>query len=92
MSKTKSEALRIVHSAAVTYQSNLLNKNVLLKSVSTAKLTRYLKSMRMKLLFRPALPDTAQILTLSTCVSGGGDGERVVVQGRLRISTIYPFA
>ena len=32
-----------------------------------------------------APPGTAQILTLSTCLSGDNDDERVIVQGALRL-------
>ncbi|MDR0490196.1 MAG: hypothetical protein LBH28_02975 [Oscillospiraceae bacterium] len=37
MSKTKSEALRIVHSGAVAYQNNLVNKNVLFVALNHGK-------------------------------------------------------
>jgi len=34
MSRTKSKALRIVHSGAVSYQNNLANKNLLFVSIN----------------------------------------------------------
>jgi len=37
MSKTKAEAIRIVHSAAVAYQGNLVNKNLLFVAVENGK-------------------------------------------------------
>jgi len=37
MGKSKSEALRIIHSGAVAYQNNLVNKNVLFVAVSLGK-------------------------------------------------------
>jgi len=37
MSKTKSEALRVIHSSAVAYQNNLVNKNVLFVALSDGK-------------------------------------------------------
>ena len=37
MSKTKAEAIRIVHSAAVAYHSNLVNKNVMFVAVENGK-------------------------------------------------------
>jgi len=37
MSKTKSEALRIIHNGAVAYQNNLVNKNVLFVTLVNGK-------------------------------------------------------
>ena len=41
MSKTKLEALRIIHNSAVAYQKNLLNKNVLFIAVNHGKAEPY---------------------------------------------------